>query len=216
MYKLFEIPDITYVEQIFNKKGLRGFNVTIPYKQSIKRYLDVLDISAVKVGAVNVVKIDEQKRKVGYNSDYYGFKKSLAHWIGPECRQLKALILGTGGASRAVKAVFNDLDIPFLLVSRSDKGDLSYDDLGQKAHLLEEYRLLVNTTPLGMSPKFDESPRLPYDRITSDHFLYDLIYNPPETRFLKLGIEKGAKIKNGHEMLVLQAEKSWEIWNEKA
>jgi shikimate dehydrogenase len=126
---------------------------------------------------------------------------------------LKALILGTGGAAKAVEAVFIYSNLSYKTVSRTDKGDFTYKDLESNPELVEEYKLIVNTTPLGMSPHIDKSPQLPYDALGANHFLYDLIYNPAETLFLKLGKKKGANIKNGHEMLVLQAEKSWEIWN---
>lgn len=213
-YELFEIPNISAVKDVFKIENLSGFNITIPYKQSIKKYLDEFDISAVKVGAVNVVKITKEGRRIGYNSDYYGFKKSITDWIKVDLNTLRALVLGTGGASKAVKAVFNDIGIETLMVSRSDKGDLTYDDLLHQNDIIETHKLIINTTPLGMSPNIAACPSLPYEKISQDHHLYDLIYNPEETRFLKHGKVRGAHVKNGYEMLVLQAEKSWEIWND--
>ena len=212
-YDLWEIADISEVETVFKKEGLQGFNITIPYKQAIKKYLHNFDSSAEKVGAVNVVKINPDGKRTGYNSDYYGFETSLKNWVQSDLKILKALVLGTGGASKAVEAVFSDNDIDYKTVSRTEKGDFTYEDFESNSNLMEEYKLIVNTTPLGMSPHTNKSPQLPYSALSESHYLYDLIYNPTETLFLKLGKEKGAHIKNGHEMLVLQAEKSWEIWN---
>ncbi|MGK7394501.1 MAG: shikimate dehydrogenase family protein [Candidatus Cyclobacteriaceae bacterium M3_2C_046] len=211
-YRLFELKQIRELEDLLVKyPNLEGFNVTIPYKNDVMAYLDDLDESALLVGAVNVVQRSE-KKLIGYNSDYYGFKLSLDQWL-PDVPQ-KALVLGTGGAAKAVKAALQSLNIPFLSVSRDEqKGDLSYAQLSQSASLLKEYTLIINTTPLGMSPHVQQFPAIPYDNLNQQHFLYDLIYNPAETMFLKKGKAHQANIKNGLEMLEVQAEKSWEIWN---
>lgn len=212
-YELFEISGIEQVENIFLLKNLQGFNVTIPYKHDIMTYMDNFDRSAQKVGAVNVVKIDRDGMKTGYNSDYYGFRTSLENWL-PASKNIKALILGIGGAAKAVIAVLNDLSIPFLKISRdSAKGDLSYTELNANINILKEHNLIINTTPLGMAPNIESSPDIEYNILDENFYLFDLIYNPAETRFLYEGKKHGAHIKNGLEMLKLQAEKSWEIWN---
>jgi len=212
-YELFEIEKIDLVKSVFNIDNIRGFNVTIPYKHAIMQYMDDFDHSAQKVGAVNVVKIRENGKKTGYNSDYYGFRISLEKWL-PADKKMKALILGVGGAAKAVIAVLNDLDIPFLKISRDEsKGDLTYQNLWNEDEVLLQHHLIINTTPLGMSPHLDAKPDINYEKLTDHHHLYDLIYNPAETEFMKYGQLSGAKIKNGLEMLELQAEKSWEIWN---
>jgi len=212
-YGVFEIDSIQKVEDVFVMPGLVGFNITIPYKTEIMAFLQQLDDSAKKVGAVNVVKIEKDGSRTGYNSDYYGFRTSLEKWF-PRRHASGALILGIGGAAKAVIAVLDDLGISYLKVSRDgQKGDLTYDDLKNKSHLFDDYPLIINTTPLGMSPNINSQPDLNYQELSSKNYLYDLIYNPPETAFLKAGSKNGAHTKNGHEMLILQAEKSWEIWN---
>lgn len=212
-YELFEIKQIDEVGKVFGIGNLQGFNVTIPYKHDIMNYMDDFDHSAKKVGAVNVVKIHEDGKKTGFNSDYYGFRTSLEKWI-PEGEKIQALILGIGGAAKAVIAVLDDLEIPYLKISRDEsKGDLSYQKLQENDGILKDHKLLINTTPLGMSPNIDAKPDLDYAKLTCRHYLYDLIYNPPVTKFMDLGQQFGANTKNGLEMLELQAEKSWEIWN---
>ena len=212
-YDLFEIDTIEKVKSVFEKKNLQGFNVTIPYKHDIMSYMDDFDHSAKKVGAVNVVKINKDGSKTGYNSDYYGFRTSLENWF-PITANSKALILGIGGAAKAVIAVLTELAIPFLKISRdTSKGDLTYETLKSNPEILRDYRLIINTTPLGMAPKLDALPDINYEHLNDQCYLYDLIYNPAETRFLREGKKFGAHIKNGLEMLELQAEKSWEIWN---
>ena len=211
-YDLFEIEQISLVQKVFEKSTLQGFNVTIPYKHDIMNYIDEFDHSARKVGAVNVVKIDADGKKVGFNSDYYGFKSSLENWL-PNLKT-KALILGIGGAAKAVIATLDDLSIPFLKISRdATKGDVTYRELRANTEIIKEHQLIINTTPLGMSPNIEALPDLNYELISGHHYLYDLIYNPEETKFLSEGKSKGAHTKNGLEMLELQAEKSWEIWN---
>jgi shikimate dehydrogenase len=214
-YENFEIRSIENLPSLINSyPDLKGFNVTIPYKESIISYLDDLDSAAKKVGAVNVVKILNDRRKVGFNSDYFGFRFSLENWLGSSMKRIKALILGTGGAAKAVKCVLEDCDINYLSISREKrKGDLTYFDLIDDPELINDSHLIINTTPLGMFPNTGEAPNLPYGVMDNSYYLYDLIYNPEKTLFLEKGEMSGANIKNGREMLVLQAEKSWEIWN---
>ena len=213
-YELFELPDISGFEPLVKRlPDLCGLNVTIPHKQAIISYLNALDGSAQKVGAVNVIRLQGGVR-TGYNSDYFGFKRSLEQWLPKEKSGLKALVLGTGGASKAVTAALNDLDIPFQLVSRTAGPQLlTYRSLQSQPEMLKEHQLIINTTPLGTAPNIDEAPPLDYHLLSSEHFLYDLVYNPAQTRFMLLGKSQGAQAKNGLEMLQLQAEKAWEIWN---
>ena len=215
-YQLFELSDIKQFGSLIKEVPLAGLNVTIPYKEEVMDYLNNLDVSAKKVGAVNVIKFENDGKLTGFNSDYYGFKTSLHHWL-PDDRQhdLNALILGTGGASKAVKVVLQDLGMPYKLISRSAAENIvTYEELNQNPHWVSEARLIINTTPLGMFPRIDQCPDLPYEVIDNRHFLYDLIYNPETTLFMQKGLSKGASVKNGLEMLHLQAEKSWEIWND--
>ncbi len=212
-YELFEIETIELLENILktHQEKLKGFNITIPHKEAIIPFLDEIDEAASRIGAINVVKILPNRRLKGFNSDYYGFLQSLKKMVG-DFTNKKALILGTGGASKAVKAALEDCNIPYQFVSRKpNKTTLSYDEL--TPDLVANYQLIINTTPLGMFPNVDKSPDLPYEAINSNHYLFDLVYNPLETKFMKLGKERGAKVKNGLEMLELQADKAWEIWN---
>ncbi len=214
-YQNFELKSITdFPALIKTYPELRGLNVTIPYKEDVIRYLDELDPTASKVGAVNVIRIYPDGKKKGFNSDYYGFRYSLENWLQERITRIRALVLGTGGAARAIKAVLFDCNIEYKVVSRNkDKGDLTYGSFIDDPDLIREFHLIVNTTPLGMHPNRNEAPHLPYDKLDEDYYLYDLIYNPEKTLFLAKGEEAGARIKNGLEMLVLQAEKSWTIWN---
>ena len=214
-YDLYELSDSSELLSLINKnKGtLMGLNVTIPYKQEVIPFLKEIDPAAEKIGAVNVLKIDNKGNLKGYNSDYYGFKTSLEKFAGTSLTGVKALILGTGGASKAVRQALIDLNIPFQYVSRKRSNEvIGYEDLTPT--LIKEHKLIINTTPLGMYPQINNCPDIPYHAISDGHLLYDLIYNPEETLFMKKGIEKGAKVIHGLEMLILQAEKSWEIWNE--
>ena len=206
-YKTFDLAEISQLPPLLQIERLDGFNVTIPYKESIFSYLDEIDREAEKIGAVNCVKILNGK-KIGYNTDAFGFETSLKPLL--ENHHKQALILGDGGAAKAVKFVLKKLEIPYQTVSR--KGNFIYSDL-TKEHL-ENYQIIINTTPLGTFPDVDSRPEIPYQFLTSGHLVYDLVYNPPKTQFLKSAESQFAKIKNGHEMLVLQAEKSWEIWNQ--
>jgi len=193
--------------------NLIGLNVTIPYKEAVFPYLDRLDAGARKIGAVNTIKRMADGRLMGYNTDVYGFESSLKKKIktaGLEVRS--ALVLGTGGAAKAVYYALDQLRIRYQTVSRDPaRGDLTYEELSSS--LLAAHQLIVNTTPLGMAPKIDTYPRLPYEALTSRHLLYDLVYNPGKTLFLRKGEDAGAAIINGLEMLHLQAEKAWEIWS---
>ncbi|WP_026135474.1 shikimate dehydrogenase family protein [Nafulsella turpanensis] len=213
-YELFELPEIAGFKSLVDcLPELEGLNVTIPHKQAVIPYLDVLEESAKKVGAVNVIRL-QNGRLTGYNSDYFGFKRSLEQWLPKSRRELQALVLGTGGASKAVSAALKDLNIPFQLVSRTAGPQLlSYQALKAQPELLKEHQLIINTTPLGTAPHTEEAPPLDYQLLTHQHFLYDLVYNPAKTRFMQLGEAQGAQVKNGLEMLQLQAEKAWEIWN---
>lgn len=210
-YELFELADIQgFPQLIASQPDLRGLNVTIPHKQAVMPFLDGLDASATKVGAVNVIKIGEGGKRIGYNSDYYGFKTSLEEFL-PDGKSLKALVLGNGGAAKAVVAALNDLSIPYKIVSRSKSADvLSYEDLATE---IGNYQLIINSSPVGTYPKSDVCPDIPYEQLTPEHYLYDLVYNPVQTLFLQKGEEQGAQTHNGLKMLHLQAEKAWEIWN---
>ncbi len=209
-FDLKEIEDLTLVLNN-NIEDLKGLNVTIPYKEKVFQYLDEIDEVAKEIGAVNTIKILDDFRLKGYNTDVYGFKQSLQPLLQEYHKN--ALILGTGGASKAVAYALEQLDINFQFVSRDPKKEntISYDDISAK--IMKNHHIIINCTPLGTFPNIDDFPKIPYKFITKDHLLFDLIYNPIETFFLKKGIEKKASTKNGLQMLELQAEKAWEIWN---
>lgn len=206
VYEIFNLNEISEVENLFQIPNLKGFNVTIPYKEQIISYLDELSSEAAEIGAVNCVKI-QNGVKTGFNTDAFGFEKSIFPLLNSGHK--KALILGDGGAAKAVKYVFDKLNISYQTVTR--KGILTYPDLNP-SHI-SEHQIIINCTPIGTFPD-SGLPEIPYEFISENHLLYDLIYNPEKTGFLQKGEAKGAKIKNGFEMLVLQAEKSWEIWNQ--
>jgi shikimate dehydrogenase len=211
-YELFPIRSIEEFPELLMSNPLNGLNVTIPYKEQVIRYLDELSPEALKAGAVNTIKIVNGKTK-GYNTDIYGFRNSLKPFLEPQHQ--KALILGTGGASKAVAYAFDELGIDYYFVSRTKKQGLkcfAYDELNE--YILKSFLLIVNCTPLGMYPAVETEPSIPYQYLTERHFLYDLVYNPTETVFLKKGKEKGSRVMNGMDMLVLQAERAWQIWNE--
>ncbi len=213
-YDLYEIEQASKLDEVIKKVGkdLKGLNVTIPHKQEVIPMMDEMDPAAKKIGAVNVIKIQNGKRK-GYNSDYFGFKRALEELLKGDIN-LSALVLGTGGASKAVIVALEDLNIPFKYVSRkASENILAYEHLDSDQ--IKSNRLLINCTPLGMHPNVDTCPRLDYEAINDSHYLFDLVYNPEETLFMKKGLLKGAQVKNGLDMLVYQAEKAWEIWNEK-
>lgn len=210
-FELFDIPSIDGLSAILEKhNNLKGLSVTIPYKEMVMDYLDEIDANAKKIGAVNAIKI-ENNQLIGYNTDYFGFKQSLKPFI--EISQERALILGTGGASKAVYHALNSLNINCLFVSRNPKSDneISYEEVNE--YVLKHHQIIVNTTPIGTFPKIDEKPNIEYSFITSKHLLYDLVYNPAETQFLKEGKQRGAMVLNGLQMLQLQAEEAWKIWN---
>jgi shikimate dehydrogenase len=215
-YINLELDSIEEFPRIFNRgKNICGLNCTIPYKQQIMQFMDEIDEEAAEIGAVNTVKIIQRNgRKIlkGYNTDLYGFENSLRPML--EEKHKKALILGTGGASKAIRYLFDKMGIDYLSATTKnelDEKEISYKQLN--AGMLKEYLIIINATPLGTFPKVDSCPELSYEFVTPDHIFYDLVYNPAETLFLKKGKQQGAKIKNGLEMLHLQALKSWEIWN---
>ncbi|WMJ72708.1 shikimate dehydrogenase [Cytophagaceae bacterium ABcell3] len=211
-YELFEIKDIEQFPRVILKNpDLCGLNVTIPHKQAVIPFLDELDAPVASIGAVNVIKKLPNGNLKGFNSDYYGFKLSLQKMLPSNYSGIKALVLGTGGAAKAVFAALEELGIAYKVASRNPSNGLTYKNLDQGT--MENYKLIINTTPVGMYPSVDQCPDLPYEYISNEHYLYDLVYNPEETLFLKKGNQAGAKTKNGLEMLILQAEKAWEIWN---
>lgn len=216
-YVNYEIPDAGMLLDIVrDNPDLKGLNCTIPYKQDIIPLLDTLSPQAKRIGAVNVIKIQHNDNPLrpftlmGYNSDIIGFSQSLSPLLKPH--HTKALILGTGGASKAICEAFKDLGIAYTYVSRKARqGVVDYASITSAA--IQEYTIIVNCTPVGMFPHTDQAPELPYHALTERHLLYDLIYNPEETLFMRLGRERGATVKNGMEMLRLQALASWDFWN---
>ncbi|GEO09162.1 shikimate dehydrogenase family protein [Segetibacter aerophilus] len=212
-YEAYPIDSIDKFPQLLSDKpNLEGINVTIPYKKAVIPFLHQQTEPVRKVGACNCIKIRDGKL-TGYNTDVIGFKKSLS----PKLLKIhkKALILGTGGSAAAVAYVLEELGINYYFVSRKnneEKNSVSYKELTKE--IVEESKLIINTTPLGMYPQVDSCPDIPYQFLTTDHYLFDLVYNPGETLFLKKGASMGAAIKNGADMLIIQAEESWNIWNE--
>lgn len=210
LYENFELNDVgEFTKLIASNKNISGLNVTIPYKETIISFLDSLTEDAQKIGAVNTIQFLNGKT-IGHNTDVIGFEKSLLPLL--KNHHQNALILGTGGAAKAVQFVLEKLNISFKYVSRKKANNqLIYTDLNEE--IIEKYTLIINTTPLGMFPKIDDLPNLPYQFISEKHLVYDLIYNPLESAFLKKAKAQGAVVKNGLEMLQLQAEESWNIWN---
>lgn len=212
-YVNFDIQSIDEFPKIIHEHRfqLKGLNVTIPYKQEVFEYLDKVHKVARKIGAVNTIRFTKRGNLKGYNTDAVGFQNSLEPLLKEH--HTKALILGTGGASKAIAYVLKNLGIEYLKVSRNPlkKKEISYDDLNET--LIKEYTVIVNCTPLGTFPNVTQKPKIPYQFLTEDHLLHDLIYNPEKTAFLKEGEAKGAQIKNGLEMLIGQAEEAWRIWN---
>ena len=210
-YLNFQIPEIGKLTEVLQENPeLRGINVTLPYKTEVIPFLDELSDEAREIGAVNVVQIRNGHLK-GFNSDIIGFTRSIQPLLKPHHR--KALILGTGGASRAIRVGLTRLGLEWKYVSRTPReGMITYEDI--TAETLREYEVIVNCSPVGMFPKVDECPAIPYEFLTQDNLLYDLVYNPETTLFMKKGALQGAVVKNGLEMLHLQAIASWEFWNE--
>ena len=210
-YNLFEMSSVNELVSFISKRDIKGLNVTIPHKQAVIPLLHKLDKSAELVGAVNVI-VNNNDELTGFNTDYPAFKTTLKKWL--DNTNIKALVLGTGGASKAVIAALQDLKIIYQQVSRIEsKNSISYHTLNESPELLTEFKLIINTTPLGMAPNIESKPSLPYNFLTPSHLLYDLVYNPIATAFLQQGVEYGCQTKNGLEMLHLQAELAWDIWN---
>jgi shikimate dehydrogenase len=208
-YVLYPMEEVRELDAILKAHpNLVGLNVTIPHKEQVIPFLDELDPVAHRIGAVNTV-LNRDGSLKGFNTDYTGFSTSLVSWLDRGIRS--ALILGTGGAAKAVEAALDDLEISCTLVSRtSQTGALTYADCTEA--LVRETRLIINTTPLGMHPEVESCPSIPYHALTPQHYLFDLVYNPEKTLFLKRGEKQDAHIKNGLEMLHLQADHAWEIW----
>jgi shikimate dehydrogenase len=213
VFDLYEIPQITDFPDILKENPeLEGMAVTIPYKEQVIPFLDELDPACEIIGAVNCIRINSGK-KTGFNTDYIGFKHSLQAWLGESVPN--ALVLGTGGASKAVKQALKDLKVSFLSVSRTEgEQQIGYLDLKENADFLKNFPLIINTTPLGTFPKVEGLPEIPLDQLNSTHLVYDLVYNPPITRLMQECIDRGGKAKNGQDMLELQAEAAWKIWNQ--
>jgi len=216
-YENFEIDNISKFPDIINSNPeIVGINVTIPYKEQVLQFLNELNDSAREIGAVNTIKISRTGSGThlkGFNTDTYGFETSLKPHLKEHHK--KALILGTGGASKALKYVLGKLGIEFISASIEElkENEIRYDDIDEK--MMKERLLIINATPLGTYPKVNTFPNIPYEFITEKHLLFDVVYNPEVSVFLRNGLEKGAAIKNGYEMLLLQAIRSYEIWNEK-
>lgn len=215
LYENFELKEISWFPDVIrNNPDLKGLNVTIPYKEQVIPYLDELNDAAREIGAVNTIKINRSGEKFflkGFNTDTYGFETSLKPLL--QDHHKKALILGTGGASKALKYVLNKLGIEYLSASIEElkENEIRYEEIDE--NIMKERLLIINATPLGTYPKTERFPPIPYEFITDKHLLFDLVYNPEVTEFMKRGKEEGAAVKNGYEMLLQQALKSYEIWN---
>ncbi|WP_396634958.1 shikimate dehydrogenase family protein [Maribacter sp. R86514] len=209
-YQNFDLQAISEFPTIFETtENVKGLNITIPYKEEVMAFLDDMDMAAKKIGAVNTIKFTENGL-VGFNTDAYGFEKSIEPYLKEHHK--KALILGTGGASKAIAFVLDELGINFSFVSRSGKNNgYTYSELTND--IIADHTLIINCSPVGTFPKIEEKPAIPYSQINKQHLLFDLIYNPEVTAFLAAGKANGASTCNGHKMLEFQAEKSWEIWN---
>ena len=209
-YENFDCKNLAQVLEALKQKNVKGLNVTIPYKEKIIPYVDDMSKEAKDIMAVNTISFNHKRKLIGHNTDCYGFQKSLFENINRKTK--KALILGTGGASKAIRYVLKENSIEYHTVSRKrHRGDFIYIELNES--IMNNYELIINTTPLGTYPNTKRSPNINFDHITNNHILFDLIYNPKKTTFLKNGELMGAKIVNGHDMLIYQAEKSWSIWN---
>lgn len=211
-FELYPIESISEFPQLLDREsGLEGLSVTIPYKEQVIPYLDALDPACAQIGAVNCIRIRDG-RKTGFNTDYLGFKHSLQSWLGTEIPN--ALVLGTGGASKAVQQALRDLEVPYRIVSRTQReGQLTYSQLKEQPEWLASYPLIINTSPLGTYPQVEDLPDIPLEQLHAAHRVYDLVYNPPITRLMQECIARGGAAKNGQDMLELQAEAAWSIWN---
>ena len=210
-YSLFEISSISFLTEILKDPDLKGLNVTIPYKESVIPFLHIKDPVVEQTGACNCIRIDQEKL-TGYNTDVTGFELSLSEKLTE--RDKRALILGTGGSAKAVAWVLQKKGIEFLWVSRKKTvlpNQIGYEDLDEQ--IMQTHTLIINSTPLGMHPKTESCPQIPYEQLGPEHYLFDLVYNPEKTEFLKKGESAGARVKNGADMLSIQAEASWTIWN---
>ena len=209
-YENLDLNHISQFKNIVEQKKFNGFNVTIPYKEKIIDFLDSLDPNAEKIGAVNTINVCSKNQLKGYNTDYIGFIKSINPVINKTHK--KAILLGSGGASKAIIFGLNKLNISSIVVSRSrEKGNITYEELNNE--IIHESQIIINCSPVGTFPKINECPKIPYKYINSNHICYDLIYNPIESKFLKESKKNNATIINGMQMLELQAEESWKIWN---
>ena len=210
IYENFDLAFISEFPTLITNTGeLGGLNVTIPYKETIIPYLDKISKKAALIGAVNTIKITKNGKLKGYNTDWYGFKKSLQPLL--KSHHKNALILGTGGAAKAVAFALKNLNISYTFVSRKPAiNEIGYENL--TSTIFDQFQIVINCTPLGTIPNIAARPEIPFQYLTSKHIAYDLVYNPAETTFLKLAAERGAVTKNGYDMLVFQAEKAWKIW----
>lgn len=212
VFHAFSIPTINELSEVLQQHpALKGFAITIPYKRAVIAYLTNASSAVNETGACNCVKLEGGELK-GYNTDVIGFENSFIKYL--QKHHTRALVLGTGGAAAAVEYVLRKLQIPYACVSRTADAERNiprYDDL--TVEMIKNHPIIINCTPLGTYPKTDDAPAIPYEALTPEHYLFDLVYNPPLTKFLQLGKEIGATIQNGYEMLVIQAEENWKIWN---
>lgn len=211
-FELYPLARIQEFTQLFaSEPALEGLSVTIPYKEQVIPYLDGLDPACAQIGAVNCIRIRDGE-KIGFNTDYLGFKQSLQSWLGSDIPN--ALVLGTGGASKAVQQALRDLGVSFRIVSRGQQeGQLTYAELKEQPQWLASHPLMINTTPVGTYPQVEDMPNIPLEQLHAVHRVYDLVYNPPITRLMQECIARGGASKNGQDMLELQAEAAWSIWN---
>lgn len=216
IYTNFDFNDNTALESFLNELSpeIKGLNATIPYKETVASLVDEISPEAKEIGAVNCIEITNEGKKIGHNTDWIGFSKSLAPLL--KNKEVKALVLGTGGASKAVQFALKNMNIPYLIVSRtsSAKSNLTYGKIDEA--LLKNYNLIINCTPLGTFPNIDECPEIPYHYLNKNNIVYDLVYNPRMTKMMKKSDAQGAMVKNGFEMLTIQAEENWKIWNNDA
>ena len=212
-YELFPIPSIKdFPSIIHSNPALKGLNVTIPYKQQVLEYVTGSTPDVKKIGAANTIKIEENKL-TAYNTDVIGFERSFTKKLKPFHK--RALVLGSGGSSKAIQFVLEKLNIDFLVVTRNENlqnGVINYPMIDEA--IIDDYTIIINSTPVGLFPNINECPQIPYQHISEKHYLFDLIYKPEKTLFLQKGEERGAVIQNGYDMLIIQAEESWKIWNE--